>query len=699
LGVESTVIRQLPPDVAAKIAAGEVVERPASVVKELIENSLDAGAHHIRVELAGGGLELIRVTDDGRGLSPDDMPLAFSRHATSKIGSIADLDSIHTLGFRGEALASIAAVARVALTSRRRDDAVGAQLVADEGALGAVTPAGAPIGTTILVRGLFSSVPARLKFLKTRATETGHSLRLLEQYALAYPEVRFTAISEGRQVFHSPGDGDLRNAITAVYGLSVAEQMLPIGESVEAVDTPATTDADTPVATQADASERPRVSGYISRPTCYKATRQFLSFFVNRRWVQSRSLSFAVEEAYHSLLLTGRHPVVVVNVALDPSLLDVNVHPAKTEVRFLRERQVYAAVQRAARAALLATAAAPDVSPRVFAVPSWETPTEQPFTGVSPWDDTPNDAPRVDNNTDPADMLTVASQRMGIGSAPDGEADQAAGAHDAPLAGRRVPATGRGGPDAGRMAAPGDSADPAQAPLWRDRALGGDRLRTPTQPITDGFRLPGPLSNTPIGGKKFPPLRVMGQVAQSYIVAEGPDGVYLVDQHAAHERILLDRMVAEWRARAVASQLLLEPMEFALAPDEREAVEDHLPALRAIGFALELRDDATADTLLVRATPGALSRELREQPLRDLLLALVGADAEAASHGETWEEHALANVACKAAIKAGQSLNPAEQRALIEQLEAAHASLSCCHGRPTMIQLSLAALEREFDRR
>ncbi|HUY80042.1 MAG TPA: DNA mismatch repair endonuclease MutL, partial [Ktedonobacterales bacterium] len=438
------------------------------------------------------------------------------------------------------------------------------------------------------------------------------------------------------------------------------------------------------------------VSGYISRPTCYKATRQFLSFFVNRRWVQSRSLSFAVEEAYHSLLLTGRHPVVVVNVTLDPSLLDVNVHPAKTEVRFLRERQVYAAVQRATRAALLATAAAPDVSPRVFAVPNWEAPTEQPFTGVSPWDDTPDDATHpAHNTTSDAPDATPADPYSSVSTGATGEA---AWAPDAPFGGPQVidaalaTAAGEAPPTAGRRQA-------AQSPLWRDHTLGADGLRRPGEPVADGFRLPGPLANTPVGGKKFPPLRVMGQVAQSYILAEGPDGVYLVDQHAAHERILLDRMVAEWRARAVASQLLLEPLVIELAPDEREAVEDHLAALRAIGFALELRDDATADTLLVRATPGALSRELREQPLRDLLLALVGADAEAASHGETWEEHALANVACKAAIKAGQALNPAEQRALIEQLEAAHASLSCCHGRPTMIHLSLAALEREFDRR
>ena len=363
-------IQQLAPEIAAKIAAGEVVERPASVVKELVENALDAGATSVRVELEGGGLDLIRVVDDGRGIAADELELAFVRHATSKIATLDDLERIRTLGFRGEALASVSAVARVTLISRARGAAAGAQLTADEGRVGSVVAAGAREGTVVSVRGLFSSLPARLKFLKTRATETGHSLRLLEQYAMAYPGVRFTAVSEGREVFHTSGDGKLLNVLVAVYGLSVAEQMTPIGETA--------LPADEREVARDDGSEttpdpdRPRVGGYVSKPTCYKATRQYLSFFVNGRWVQSRTLSYAVEEAYHSLLLAGRHPVAVVNLTLDPWLLDVNVHPAKTEIKFLRERQVYAAVQRATRAAILDSASAPEVSTRVFSIPAWE---------------------------------------------------------------------------------------------------------------------------------------------------------------------------------------------------------------------------------------------------------------------------------------------------------------------------------------
>ncbi|HEV7127016.1 MAG TPA: DNA mismatch repair endonuclease MutL, partial [Ktedonobacterales bacterium] len=335
-------IRQLPAEVAAKIAAGEVVERPASVVKELVENAIDAGARHIRVELSNGGLSLIRISDDGRGIPPIELALAFARHATSKIGKLDDLERIQTLGFRGEALASIASVAQVTLVSRTREADAGAQLVAEHGLAGSVSPAGAPTGTTISVRDLFAEVPARLKFLKTRATETGHCLHLLEQMALAYPEIRFSAASEGRQVFASPGDGQLASALVAVYGVRIAEEMVTLGAATVTSGS-AAAELDNAVA---DPSARPRVHGAVSQPTCYKSTRQYLSFFVNRRWVQSRTLSYAVEEAYHSLLLAGRHPIAVVNVELDPSLLDVNVHPAKTEVKFLRERQVYAAVQR-----------------------------------------------------------------------------------------------------------------------------------------------------------------------------------------------------------------------------------------------------------------------------------------------------------------------------------------------------------------
>jgi DNA mismatch repair protein MutL len=487
----------------------------------------------------------------------------------------------------------------------------------------------------VTVRDLFADVPARLKFLKARATETSHCLHLLEQYALAYPEVRFTALSEGRIAFSSPGDGRLASALVAVYGIRVADEMVPFGGAAERQGS----DQERP-----SADDRPRAHGYTSRPTCYKATRQYLSFFVNRRWVQSRTLSYAVEEAYHSLLLTGRHPIAVVNVELDPSLLDVNVHPAKTEVKFLRERQVYAAVHRAVRAAVLATAQTPEVTPSAFTVPGWE-PSVAPGGGQQTDDFA--EAPTADRAVPPGEQRPLWTESAARGAPAPG---------DAPIA-----------------TAPGRSDPPHPA-----------------------FALPNVSPDGTVGGSALPILRVLGQVSQAYIVTEGPDGVYMIDQHAAHERILLERMVADWSAKATSSQLLLEPLAVDLAPSECEAVEDHLEALRGLGFDLE---PFGGDAVLIRAVPGALVAQARTPSLRELLVALAGGDAEAARHGETWEEHALANVACKAAIKAGQTLSPEEQRELIRQLEATSGRQSCCHGRPTMVHLSLDALERQFDRR
>src|SRR6266704_2532801 len=294
-------IRQLAPDVAAKIAAGEVVERPASVVKELIENSIDAEASQIRVDLINGGLQLIRVIDNGSGIPADELQVALARHATSKVAQIDDLEHIRLLGFRGEALASIAAVAEVTLISRHRDASQGAQISTSNGQISDVTTAASPEGATLTVRNLFNAVPARLKFLKSRNVEVSHCHHLLQQYALAYPEIRFSVFSEGRQIFATPGDRQLSSVLIEIYGLQVAEQMVPISSD------------------NSNDITRPVVSGYVSQPTCYKSTRQHLSFFVNRRWVLSRMLTYAVEEAYHSLLLSGRHPIAVVNIQLDPA--------------------------------------------------------------------------------------------------------------------------------------------------------------------------------------------------------------------------------------------------------------------------------------------------------------------------------------------------------------------------------------------
>jgi DNA mismatch repair protein MutL len=673
-------IRQLAPEVAAKIAAGEVVERPASVVKELIENSIDAGATQIRVDLMNGGLQLIRVIDNGTGIPADELQLALSRHATSKVASIDDLEHIRSLGFRGEALASIAAVAEVTLLSQHRGASQGAQASTVNGQVSEVTTAASPEGTTLTVRNLFGAVPARLKFLKSRHTEVSHCLHLLEQYALAYPEIRFSVQSEGRQIFTTSGDGQLSSVLIEIYGLQVAEQMVPIS-SLDGND---------------DDPERPVVSGYISLPTCYKSTRQHMSFFVNRRWVLSRMLSYAVEEAYHSLLLAGRHPIAVVNIAVDPTQIDVNVHPAKTEIRFLKERRVYAAILRAVRSAVLEGAEIPrwgkgNVGARFIApvAPDNYAPTSLSLTPSLdiegdedfevPDQDAINRAPNVALPTESIDLDIEETEDDSVGArfiAPPDDEEPSAFPQDNPWLTVTEEETG--------------TKPPLLSRLWQSHVRSHDDGE-----IDDAN--PAPATGNvvaPLVGARLPPLRVVGQLSQSYIVAEGPDGMYLVDQHAAHERILLERMVSALQARTPLSQLLLTPIKLELSPAELGAIEDHLQKLEHIGFTLEALED---NALQVRAVPNVLVKQMNARSLHDLLAELTA--PENPGHAETWEEHALANVACKAAIKANYFLTVSEMREMIEQLAQTNAPYSCCHGRPTMVHFSLSALEREFGRR
>lgn len=691
-------IRQLAPDVAAKIAAGEVVERPASVVKELIENSIDAGATQIRVDLANGGLQLIRVTDNGSGIPGDELQLALARHATSKVAQIDDLEHIRSLGFRGEALASIAAVAEVTLLSRHREAAQGAQVSSSDGHISAVSVAASPQGTTLTVRNLFSAVPARLKFLKGRNTEISHCHHLLEQYALAYPEVRFSVFSEGRQIFSTPGNGQLSSVLVEIYGLQVAEQMVAIS-SLDGRD---------------EDAERPVVTGFTSLPTCYKSTRQHISFFVNRRWVLSHMLTAALEEAYHSLLLSGRHPIAVVNIALDPSLLDVNVHPAKTEIRFLKERRVYGAVLRAARSALLeeaempswgkgrsATQSAPAALSKAAAAPEAPGETTASATPIEP--DTAEAAATFPEDNP---WITVTEEETGTKPPLLSRLWQSHVHRDElPTPHKNVEA-----PLAGAL----DSNDPhtvKQEMGTLDNHLVNKNVRAPLAGALNAGEQGTGASNAAAlndaipftlvsqaaltgASRLLPSLRVIGQLSQSYIVTEGPEGMYLVDQHAAHERILLERMVAALQARTPVSQILLTPVQLELAPSELEAIEDHRQQLEHIGFALELHDTST---LAITAVPDVLVKQMNARSLRELLADLT--TVEHAGHSETWEEHALANVACKAAIKANYFLTVSEMREMIEQLGQTNAPFSCCHGRPTMVHFSLSALEHEFGRR
>lgn len=578
-------IRLLPAAVTLKIAAGEVVERPASVVKELVENALDAGATEVNVTLTGGGVELLRVQDNGCGIPAGEVPIAFASHATSKLTSVDDLDHIQTLGFRGEALASIAAVADVTLLTRPRD-AVGGYFYHVRGGLPLEeTPRAAPHGTTITVRELFREVPARRKFLRAPATESSHCIQVVTQYALAHPEIRFTVTADNRRVLQTPGTGLVKDAAAAVLTADTARQLLDIPDD-------------------AGAGRLITVRGVVSPPGVTRAGRGGISLFVNGRWVQNRSLSFAVEEAYQGLLMTGRYPIAILHVLLPPEEVDVNVHPRKMEVRFTGEREVFGAVQRAVRGALTALPAGTHPLPP-YAAPSF--PAATPALSLSP--------PAVQE-----------ALRFQAALAADDDRPAGAGAAVATI--------------------------------------------------------------DPPASRKLPLLRVVGQLGGTYLVSEAPEGMYLVDQHAAHERVVYERTLTRLRDRPVDQQGLLEPRLLQLPPQDVPVLLAEQPLLARFGFDFEAFGERD---LLVRALPAGVRLETVAQFVGEVVQGL------RAVEGRT--ERLATSIACHSAVRAGDQLSLPEMRRLLEDLEGCDAPQTCPHGRPTMLHMSAAQLEREFGRR
>ncbi|MEW6029161.1 MAG: DNA mismatch repair endonuclease MutL [Chloroflexota bacterium] len=579
-------IRLLSPEVASQIAAGEVIERPASVVKELVENSLDAKARAVTVTVAEAGRRLIEVADDGTGIPAPELALAVSRHATSKLFRAEELFSISTLGFRGEALASIGSVSRLTVTSRAADSPAGARLKVEGGISGKLEQVGAPVGTVVRVEDLFYNVPARLKFLKTDVTERRAIDGLLTRYALAYPSVRFRLAEDASVTLQTSGDGDRRAILAALYGVEVAKQMLEVAAEEEGL----------------------KLTGFISPTALTRSNRREITFFVNGRWVSDAPLTTALIQAYHTLLMVGRYPLAALFLEIKPDEVDVNVHPAKAEVRFKSQDRVFSFVQRATRRALLAYAPVPSVAPMLWGGAA--RPVESKQVGLD-W--------------------TMASQV-------EGEKLQV------------------------------ESQTPAG---------GAESGATNLQPST--FNLPL--------------LRLIGQIGQTYLVAEGPDGLYLIDQHAAHERVLFEKLMAQHDQKKIPSQALLTPAVVQLPPAQAKLLEGQLSVLQHFGFDVE---EFGGNSFQVRAIPALFAGA---DPA-SALWALVEDFEEDESPLQNEIEAKLAGRVCKRlAVKAGQTLSPDEQRALLDDLESCESPRTCPHGRPTMIHLSVDMLEKQFGRR
>ena len=614
-------IRRLPPAVADAIAAGEVVERPASVVKELVENAIDAGARRVDVTVTGGGTTRIRVADDGGGIAAGELRLAVARHATSKIELATDLGAVRTLGFRGEALASIAAVAEVEIVSRPAGAAAAGRIVVRAASLIAEGPAAAAQGTAVEVRDLFAATPARLRFLRTERAETAACVRVAADLALCHPTVAVTCTVDGRTALRSPG-GSLRDACAAVLGAAAAAELLPVvGEGEVAV------------------------GGLVSQPRAHRGTRGGVVLVVNGRRIHNRALGVAVEEAYRGLLPVARYPFGVVTVAVDPDSIDVNVHPAKREVRFREEGRVFSAVQRAVWSAL-ATAA--------------------PYraTAVEP---APGDggavrfglrlgegAPRLWETTVSARSAETAEGFSAAASRPTSEPGGQAATIDVPPA--ATDGAGRGGPDRGARAA---------AP---DRDLAG-------------------LSG-------LAPLRALGQTAGAWMVASSPAGVVLVDPHAAHEKVLYTELLAARRQPADGagrSQLLLLPVIVECDAADTTRAADHADLLTALGFAVEPFGPAT---LRCSAVPASCGDADPATLIRDLL----GGLREDAGPAAERDHRVAALVACHSAVRFGDALPPEQQQRLLDRLVATPGGMTCPHGRPTVVLLDDPTLRRAFGR-
>ena len=660
-------IRLLPEHVANQIAAGEVIERPASVVKELVENALDAQAARVTVEIQAGGRSLVRVIDDGTGMSRDDALLCLERHATSKIQRAADLAAIATMGFRGEALPSIASVSRFTLTTREResDSPEGTQIIINGGKIMEVKAAGTAPGTSIEVRQLFFNLPARRKFLRTEETETAHIQHYLTLAALAFPEVAFTFHKDGRTVWQLPAQKSgaeigerlaaLRERLRALLG---DLKLLPVDFSV------ALTDEAEPEESPSFETARPagenfpspaarppsvRVWGFIGSPGVSRATRDDQHVFVNRRPVENRGINFALLEGYHTALMKGRYPVCCLFLAIDPAAVDVNIHPAKREVKFHREAEVRRSVSQAVRETLL----------KFHSLP-----------------------PKPENLRSPTADLPRATAPAMTTPSPEKTPQAVELPHLTPPPPKAVPAKPEQPPL--RMGFASATATPP-APHHPSRAPHEPATQPPAHAPIPGAE-PAPLLNVP--------LRLVGVIGRLYAVLESDRGLVLLDQHAAHERILFEQMLERLeRSVQSPSQKLLLPETIELAPRDAQFLREQLPVLTRLGVGLS---EFGERTFLLDALPPFVKVSDSRRFVLDLVDQLKAAGKEVNS--VRLGEHTVAKTVCRHAVKANDPLAGRELENLVEDLRRCAMPYTCPHGRPTLIEMNYRELEKKFGR-
>lgn len=578
-------IRVLSDDIASQIAAGEVIERPSSVVKELVENSIDAKSTHIVIRIKEAGKKLIEVTDNGEGIPFDELELAIMRHATSKLRTASDLFSVNTLGFRGEALASIASVSQFSLTSKNTNEMMGGKIENLGGETFQKSTIGAPNGTSVSVKNLFYNVPARLKFLKSDLTEKQKITNLVSKFALSYPNIRFEFFSDSQLLVHTTGNNDQREILANIFGFEIAKQMLEVKFEEDPY----------------------QIRGFISPIGVTRSNRKEMTFFVNGRWIQDIALSSAIMKSYHTMIMVGRYPICQLFLDFPADFVDVNVHPTKAEVRFSKPDLVYSMVQRATRRALLAYSSFPEISHKF-----WNKPEGQENNVSSKWN--------------PATLLI-------------------------------------------------DS--PFQEPPEEEQK---SKFIDPINPEQ--------IKQTPY----IPILRHVGQIGATYIVAEGPDGLYLIDQHAAHERILFEKLM-DHPSSSIASQPLLTPEIVQITAQQTIIFKEKTEVLKKLGFDIS---EFGPNTYQIRAIPALL---IGINPSDVIRVVVEDFEDDEKPLGNMVEAIVAARICKRAAVKGGQILSKEEQKALVENLEKCKTPRTCPHGRPTMIHLSVDLLEKQFGRK
>ncbi len=637
------LIHVLDTEVSNKIAAGEVVEKPLSIVKELVENSIDAGASLITVEIRNGGISYIRVTDNGSGMSEEDAKICFLRHATSKIQTGSDLEAIYTLGFRGEALSSIGAVSKVKLYTKRRRDDTGICVTCEGGEILSSADAGAPNGTVIEVSELFYNTPARLKFLKKPATEGGYISDLISRYVLAHPEISFKLIREGKETIFSSGDNKLINAIYSVYGRDFAKNMLEVDYQYNGV----------------------HVAGMIGKGTLARANRNNETFFVNKRYIKSAILIRALEEAYKNQIMISKFPAAILNIEIAAGEVDINVHPTKLECKFSNESEIYQAVYHAARSTLYELPNVPEMDiaekKKENAIPkaaAGEQKTLEELYGeklrrsMKPSNDFKFKTERRETPR-PVDTFAMLDYALELGKKKSRFA--------------RV----KENEDAGKTAAENIMPDPKD---YRDKANEEYAGKQEQNIFDDGY------------------FRVIGQLFETYILVEKDDRMLMIDQHAAHERLNFESLKQELENTGIASQMILEPVEIRLSGEEFAVYTEHEREFHDLGF--EIASDGES-AVTISAVPGDISWSEIEPLFIELLTQARDMNQTLMTYDK---ERLLYTISCKAAIKANMEIGEQEMRKLVERVFRLKNINTCPHGRPIVISMSKKEIEKNFKR-